>query len=90
MIATCGLVIDGAPAFPELFLDRAPLLDEVELPDRTAFVDLSDSFCSESTCEADVGNILAYRDDDHMTATYSKTPAPALRAQFKEQASWLF
>jgi peptidoglycan/LPS O-acetylase OafA/YrhL len=94
-VPQCVEAHDGDPTLcsrnrSELFLDRAPVLDAVGLPETTALIDLSDSFCAESVCEAIVGNVLVYRDDDHMTATYSRTLAPSLRAQLKEQARWLF
>jgi len=74
----------------EIFPDRAPVLDAPGLPDSTVLVDLTDSFCTATTCDAIIGNVLVYRDDDHMTATYSKTLASSLRAKLMEQASWLF
>jgi hypothetical protein len=55
-----------------------------------ALIDLTDSICSESSCEPVVGNVLAYRDWHHFTATFARTLAPALRASLTESAPWMF
>lgn len=41
-------------------------------------IDLNDFICPESRCAPVVGNVLVYRDTNHLTATYAKTLAPAL------------
>ncbi|MBH0008941.1 acyltransferase [Salinibacterium sp. SWN1162] len=74
----------------EIFLDRAPYLDTPNIPESTVFIDLTDSFCTAESCDPIVGNILAYRDEDHMTATYSRTLVGSLRAELEAQAGWLF
>ena len=42
-----------------------------------AFVDLTDYFCS-SYCSPVIGDILVYRDENHMTAMFSEALAPVL------------
>lgn len=74
----------------EVFADRDLILDDATLPDGTALLDLSDAFCDAERCEPIVGNVLAYRDQDHMTATYSRTLAPALLEALRTHADWLF
>lgn len=49
------------------------------IPSNVTFADLTDNFCDESTCYGVIGNIIVYRDKHHITATYAKTLAPALR-----------
>jgi peptidoglycan/LPS O-acetylase OafA/YrhL len=44
-----------------------------------AFVDLTDFFCNDSTCPAIIGSTLVYSDEHHLTATFSRTLAPALQ-----------
>ncbi|QNE46282.1 acyltransferase [Glaciihabitans sp. INWT7] len=46
----------------------------------SGFVDLSDFFCSPTTCAPIIGSTLVYSDEHHMTATFSRLLAPALDA----------
>lgn len=48
------------------------------IPDNVIFADMSEYFCDEKTCQPVIGNVLVYRDYHHITATYSRTLAPAL------------
>ena len=42
------------------------------------YVDTDPWFCISSTCTSIVGNILVYRDDNHITATYASWLTPAV------------
>ena len=44
-------------------------------------LDLSDYFCDATTCFPAAGNLLIYRDDNHITATYMRTLAPMLERE---------
>ena len=44
-------------------------------------VDMSDVLCGPVLCEALVGNVYPWRDDNHLTATYSRMTAPYLAAR---------
>ncbi|MGB5946668.1 acyltransferase family protein [Paenisporosarcina sp.] len=48
------------------------------IPDNVVFADMSEYFCDDDTCKPVIGNVLVYRDLHHITATYSRTLAPAL------------
>lgn len=39
-------------------------------------IDLTDRICTETTCPGVIGNIMVYRDFDHITSTYGETLAP--------------
>ena len=41
-------------------------------------IDLTDGICGPSFCKAIVGNMIVWRDQDHLTATYSQALAPYL------------
>ncbi|TPW70133.1 acyltransferase family protein [Schumannella sp. 10F1B-5-1] len=41
-------------------------------------LDLTSSLCRDDSCPAVIGNVLVFRDSQHLTATYSATLAPAL------------
>jgi len=44
----------------------------------SALIDFSDTYCDDTTCPAVIGNVIVYRDDNHITRTFSLTLAPAL------------
>lgn len=46
--------------------------------DAVRVIDLTDGICGPETCEAVVGNIIVWRDQHHMTATYAEALAPFL------------
>lgn len=39
-------------------------------------IDLTDSICEAEMCRAIVGNVLAWRDNNHLSATYVRTMVP--------------
>lgn len=49
--------------------------------DGVAVVDLTDLLCPDAVCEAVVGGVVIYLDDNHLTQTYARTMAPAFAAQ---------
>ena len=42
------------------------------------YLDMNDYVCPGARCPAVIGNVLVYRDKDHLTATYMRTLAPVL------------
>ena len=61
-----------------------PIDYQLEAAERVPGVDLIDmtpSFCRDDVCPAVVGNVLVYRDNNHVTATYAASLAPALERQ---------
>ncbi|HEY7856949.1 MAG TPA: acyltransferase family protein [Candidatus Nanopelagicales bacterium] len=42
------------------------------------YLDMNDYVCPGTRCPAVIGNVLVYRDKDHLTATYMRTLAPVL------------
>jgi hypothetical protein len=46
-------------------------------------LDLNEYVCPEGTCTAIIGNILVYRDEDHLSDTYARTLAPRLADAFE-------
>ncbi|MBD8078925.1 acyltransferase family protein [Cellulosimicrobium arenosum] len=56
---------------------RAPATDAHQL-------DVSELFCSARACSAVIGNVVAYQDRDHLTATYARTLTGALDAELQE------
>ncbi|NYF23683.1 acyltransferase family protein [Sporosarcina sp. JAI121] len=54
------------------------------IPSNVIFADLTDYFCDDATCYPVIGNIIVYRDNNHITAQYAKTLAPALKKPLQE------
>ena len=73
------------PGHPEL-CDRAkadamPLdyqLDAMALTDSATLIATEDWFCTEQTCPAVIGNVLVYRDEQHISLLYAQTLAGEL------------
>nr|WP_275414928.1 acyltransferase family protein [Actinoplanes italicus] len=71
----------------------APAADSVALPDRQVLVDRTAKthgvrvvdpvpwFCTTDSCPAVVGNVLVWRDDDHITTKYASMLVPLLSAR---------
>jgi peptidoglycan/LPS O-acetylase OafA/YrhL len=63
--------------------DAVPDDAQVEAAQRLPAVTLADlttAFCVDGRCPPVIGNVLVYRDDQHLTATYVRTLAPRLEA----------
>lgn len=45
-------------------------------------LDLSSYLCPEDTCESVIGNVAVYLDDNHLTASYSRSMTEAMRLEF--------
>lgn len=51
-------------------------------------LDLTDRLCRDSTCDAVVGNVLVYLDDNHLTWDYAKTMATDLEQRLLAATKW--
>ena len=54
------------------------------LPATMHVVDLTEWLCDETACPAVIGNVLAYRDKAHFTASFARTLAPMLAEQLPD------
>lgn len=54
------------------------------IPSNVTFADLSEYFCDDENCYPVIGNVIVYRDTNHITTAYSKTLAPALKIHLME------
>ena len=50
-------------------------------------IDLSDGICDAQWCYGIVGNVIVYRDTNHLTWQYAQTLAPRLWSQFSKAIS---
>ncbi|WP_051048545.1 acyltransferase family protein [Robiginitomaculum antarcticum] len=57
------------------------VLRATKLTPTSAFVDMTENLCMSEVCPVIIGNVLVYRDQHHLTATYARTLAPALETK---------
>ncbi|MDR7384100.1 acyltransferase family protein [Promicromonospora iranensis] len=79
----------GRPRAEQL-AETSPVTTAPGVPESAVHLDLTDSICGPVRCDAVVGNVLVYRDDDHLTNTYVRTLTPALGTQLRSAAPGLF
>jgi hypothetical protein len=51
-------------------------------------IDLTDAVCTAEVCPVSAGNILIYHDEHHLTASYSRSLAPALSRALQPILGW--
>ncbi|MGU3574548.1 acyltransferase family protein [Brucellaceae bacterium C25G] len=54
------------------------ILNAVNHTKKVSLIDMTDAICGPDSCETIVGNIIVWRDNNHLSATYSKMLAPYL------------
>jgi peptidoglycan/LPS O-acetylase OafA/YrhL len=81
---------DCARGRADVYSPVNPVLEASGVPKTAAHLDLTRSICGPRMCRGVVGNVLVYRDDDHMTATYAATLARPLHQELRAEAKWLF
>jgi hypothetical protein len=60
----------------------------MNVPPNVSFLDLSDQLCFTLHCPAEIGNVLVYMDDNHLTATYATTMAPVVERHVAVTLGW--
>ncbi len=48
------------------------------------YVDLTDYYCDDKTCPSVIGGVNVYRDNSHLTTTYTKTMAPYVLRELRK------
>lgn len=75
----CSMEADEAWATPD------PLIQAVELAgDGAHLIDLRDAYCRDGRCPGVIGHVIVYRDQSHITATFSRTLAPFLVSEVED------
>ena len=59
-----------------------------DVPPNVSFIDTAPAICGPELCRSEVGNVLVYMDDNHLTATYAETMAPLFADHFENQLGW--
>ena len=72
----------------EVLAEVNPLDELVEQIELLYAVDFSDVFCGDGVCRTVIGNVQAYIDDNHLTATFSGTLSSLLDKQVGAATGW--
>lgn len=82
-------------AAPDCGAPRAEIFDPVppyealpNVPSNVRFLDLTDAICDAEHCPAEIGNVLVYLDDNHLSTTYLETMAPLAEEGLREAMGW--
>jgi peptidoglycan/LPS O-acetylase OafA/YrhL len=54
----------------------------------TKFLDFSQYFCQDDVCPAVIGNVMVYKDDNHVTRTYMESLTPYFETEFLAATGW--
>ncbi|MFI7482615.1 acyltransferase family protein [Kocuria sp. M1R5S2] len=76
------------PPRSESLLPANPLEELAGRHEGLHTVDLTDRICTEQVCPGVVGNIMVYRDFDHITSTYGETLVPDVEVRLLRALGW--
>lgn len=65
-----------------------PLLELAARHEQLHVVDLTDRYCTEDVCPAVIGNVVVYRDLDHVTSSYGATLTPDVERRLTATLGW--
>ena len=74
-LAVCGASRD------ELYAPQPPWTHLDDIPSNVTFLDIADAVCQAEFCPAEIGNVLVYLDDNHLSASYSTSMSSVLEEQ---------
>jgi hypothetical protein len=60
-----------------------PLVQAAAATNGVTLINLTNYFCAGTRCPSVIGDVLVYRDADHMTSVYARSLAPAFEAALK-------
>lgn len=72
----------------EALLETNPLLELAARHRGLHVVDLTDRLCTEDVCPSVVGNVVVYRDLDHVTSSYGATLTPDVEERLRATLGW--
>ena len=59
-----------------------------DVPSGVAFLDLSNEICTATSCPPEIGNVLVYLDDNHLSASYGRTMSTTVSQQVPALLGW--
>ncbi|MFC5141785.1 acyltransferase family protein [Actinomycetospora rhizophila] len=75
----------GAPSCElprEELYDPEPPYAALDVPPNVGFLDLTDHLCTDTVCPPEIGNVMVYLDDNHLSASYARSLAPVVSLLF--------
>lgn len=75
---TCGTSLEAATEWFD------PMPEAAARVGRARSINMNNAICDDGFCAPVVGNVLAYRDPHHLTATFARTLAPALANEIQD------
>ncbi|MEE2568151.1 acyltransferase family protein [Pseudarthrobacter sp. J64] len=96
MAAPVPACLEGNPGDPsscgssaaESFSPVAPTDTLAEDLPGVTFVDFTPYFCPDGICPAIIGNVIVYKDDNHVTRSYMTTLAPIFERELLAATGW--
>lgn len=68
--------------------DMIEVREDLSLRNNVPLLQTQDWFCTDKDCPPIVGNVLVYRDDNHITTTYAEFLAPLLGSTLSPVIDW--
>jgi len=72
----------------QLLAEVSPLAGLEERIPGVRTLDMSDQFCFEDACPGIIGNVIVYKDHDHLNRTYMETTSHVLAERILEATGW--
>lgn len=72
----------------EALLEVNPLVEVAARNEGLHLVDLTDRLCTEDVCPSVIGNVVVYRDFDHVTSSYGATLTPDVEERLTATLGW--
>ena len=88
LIENPGAYADCGAKRVDLFSDVARTDEIAWMLPRTKFLDFTDYLCDASDCPAVIGNVIVYKDDNHLTRSYMNTLTPIFEREFQAATGW--
>ncbi|WP_081710134.1 acyltransferase family protein [Arthrobacter sp. 35W] len=76
------------PPLSDSLAEQSPLDGYAGAPENLFFMDMSDYICVGGVCPAVVGNVYVYKDDNHLTKTYTQSTAPMFEQRLLAATGW--
>jgi hypothetical protein len=71
-----------------VYADAPPYAQLEDVPPNVRFLDTADVVCDGARCPAEIGNVMVYLDDNHVSAAYSTSMAAVIEDQVLDAFDW--
>lgn len=88
LVENPGEYLDCGAKRIDLYSEVSPTEEIAWMLPRTTFLDFTDYFCDDSNCPAVIGNVIVYKDDNHVTRSYMNTLIPMFEREFQGATGW--